>query len=72
MDVKCLENKVLRLRLFVGMTQEEFSRYVGVPKRTIEDWETGKRNIKPYVLKALTGLVKYDALRDFLKNVEEF
>ena len=66
------ENEIKRLRVYVGMSQEEFSKYLGVPKRTIEDWETGKRKIKPYVLKAIIGRCKYDALRDSFKEIEEF
>ena len=28
----------------VGLTQQALSDWLGIPKRTIEDWEGGKRN----------------------------
>lgn len=38
------------LRKLSGMTQKAFSEYFGIPRRTIEDWETEKRKCSPYLL----------------------
>lgn len=43
------------LRALSGMTQEKFSAYFNIPKRTIEDWERGARKCAPYLL----DLMKY-------------
>lgn len=43
------------LRKLSEMTQKAFSEYFGIPRRTIEDWETGKRKCTPYLL----DLMKY-------------
>lgn len=39
--------KTERIRL--GLTQKKISDMFGIPRRTIEDWETGKRKCPDYV-----------------------
>lgn len=41
---------VKELRSKYGMTQREFAEYFGIPKRTIENWEGGKRQCPQYLL----------------------
>jgi DNA-binding transcriptional regulator YiaG len=36
-------------RIKAGLTQEKLSDLLGIPKRSIENWEGGKRNPPPYV-----------------------
>lgn len=36
-----------------GMTQKEFSRYFGIPLRTVEGWFTEKREIPDYLLRLM-------------------
>jgi putative transcriptional regulator len=40
---------IKELRLSARMTQREFAGYFNIPLRTIENWETGKRNPPEYV-----------------------
>jgi transcriptional regulator with XRE-family HTH domain len=40
---------IKELRLSTRMTQREFAGYFNIPLRTIENWETGKRNPPEYV-----------------------
>lgn len=53
------------LRRASGMTQKEFAIYFGIPKRTIEDWETEKRICSSYLLNLMEyklnkeGMIKY-------------
>ena len=49
------------IREYTSMTQAEFSEYTGIPKRTIEEWETGKRTPPEYVLKLLQRAIIEDA-----------
>ena len=42
------------------MTQEAFSKYTGIPKRSIENWEGGKRQPPEYLVKMLERIVKED------------
>lgn len=41
------------IRRFSGLTQREFSAEYGIPTRTVEDWDTGKREPPRYVLELL-------------------
>ena len=36
-------------RLAAGLTQQQMSEFMEIPKRTIEAWEEGKRKCPPYV-----------------------
>lgn len=37
------------LRIKYGLTQQGLSDYTGIPKRTIENWEEGKRSCPEYM-----------------------
>lgn len=43
------------LRKAAGMSQRKFAEYFGIPRRTVEDWDSGKRKCTPYLL----DLMKY-------------
>jgi len=57
---------IKELRKLSGMTQKAFGEYFGIPKRTIEDWETERRNCSEYLLKLMyykmekEGVIKVD------------
>ena len=38
------------LRKRSGMTQKEFAMYFGIPKRSIENWESGVNKCADYLL----------------------
>lgn len=38
------------LRALSGMSQRKFAAYFGIPRRTIENWDSGDRPCHPYVL----------------------
>lgn len=40
-------------RLAAGLTQQAMSDLLGIPKRTIEEWEAGRRVPPPYVEKLI-------------------
>ena len=44
---------IKKLRLSARMTQREFAGYFNIPLRTIENWETGKRNPPEYVVELI-------------------
>ena len=60
MDIK-------ELRAKTGLTQKAFSEWLNIPKRTIEDWETGKRVPPPYVVELIAFLIEHD---DTLQKTE--
>lgn len=52
-------------RKLVGMNRREFSDYMGIPLRTLEEWEAGKRKMPDYVLRLITY---YARMELFLKE----
>ena len=53
---------IRELREYTGMNRKEFSIYTGIPVRTLEDWEAGRRTPPEYIPRLLSYQVKYDAL----------
>ena len=48
---------VKKLREQMGMNRREFCDYYGIPYRTVQDWESEKRELPDYLLR----LLKYRA-----------
>ena len=44
---------IKELRTASGMTQQQFSEYFNIPKRTIENWEGGKNKCPEYLLELI-------------------
>ena len=57
-----ITNRALRIRKASGLTQAAFSEKYKIPKRSIENWESGKRECPEYVLDLLERAVKEDFL----------
>lgn len=53
MDIKELRN-------LTNLSQQAFSEKYGIPKRSIENWESGKRTPPEYVISLLERVVKED------------
>jgi DNA-binding transcriptional regulator YiaG len=57
---------IKELRELSGMTQKVFGEYFGIPKRTVEDWECGRRSCNEYLLRLMyykmekEGVIKVD------------
>ncbi len=56
------------LRLETGLSRKDFSENLGIPLRTIEDWEAGRRKPPEYILRLLAYKVKLDMLQKFSNN----
>ena len=57
--------EVKELRERMGMNRREFCDYYGIPYRTVQDWETEKRELPEYLLR----LIKYRAENEgMIKN----
>lgn len=46
-------NRLKELRKTTGLTQKSFSKEIGIPLRTLQNWENGESNIKPEKAKLL-------------------
>ena len=53
-------NNIKEIRLMTGLSQAKFAEKYGIPKRSIENWESGKRNCPPYVESLLKKVVETD------------
>lgn len=41
---------IKEIRKATEMTQTEFGKYLGIPMRTIQNWETGQRKCPDYLI----------------------
>ena len=60
-----LEKQIRRLKQIredLGMNRTEFSLYIGIPLRTLEEWEAGRRKMPDYVLRLITYYTKMERL----------
>lgn len=53
---------IKKLREEAGFNRKDFSQHTGVPLRTLEDWEAGRRNPPEYIPRLLAYQLKYEAL----------
>ena len=65
-----LEKQIRRLKQIrkdLGMNRTEFSQYMGIPLRTLEEWEAGRRTMPDYVLRLIAY---YTRMERFLHENE--
>ena len=57
-DKLCFAKKLKNARAEVGISQQKMSDLLGIPKRTIEEWETGRRKPPKWVERLVIEEVK--------------
>ena len=55
-------NLIKSIRTEAGMTQLEFCEYFDIPRRTLEDWERGKRKPPEYLVRLLVYRLSIEGL----------
>ena len=55
-------NIIRELRKSINLTRKEFSEHVGIPIRTLEDWEAGRRKPPEYIPRLIAYQLKYEEL----------
>ena len=56
-----MENRIKELRASTGLSQTEFGKRLGgIPLRTIQDWEAGRRKCPDYVVELISFRVEND------------
>ena len=60
-------NPFRELRQLSGMSQDKFSKYFKIPKRTIEEWDRGSRKCTPYLI----ALMKYKLEHEGKLNIKK-
>jgi len=53
---------IKELRESVHMGRKEFSEHTGIPVRTLEDWEAGRRTPPAYIPRLIAYQLKYEEL----------
>lgn len=53
---------IKELRESIGLSRKEFSEHTGIPVRTLEDWEAGRRTPPEYVPRWISYQLKYEKL----------
>ena len=55
-------DKIRALREQTGMTRKDFAVHMGIPLRTMEDWEAGRRRPPEYIPRLMSYQLKYEEL----------
>ena len=66
-----ISEKIRMLREQTGMNRKEFSMHVGIPIRTLEDWEAGRRTPPEYLPRLISYQLKYEKLIRKLEQEEK-
>ena len=61
------KSSLKKIRDDLGMNRTEFSQYIGIPLRTLEEWEAGRRQMPEYVLRLMAY---YTKVEKYLKENE--
>ena len=64
-------DKIRKLREQTGMTRKDFSIHIGIPLRTIEDWEAGRRKPPEYIPRLIEYQLKYEELIEKKQKEEQ-
>ncbi len=59
---------IRELRKETGLNRREFSEHTGIPIRTLEDWESGRRVPPAYIPRLIAYQLAYEKL---LKRLED-
>ena len=54
--------QIKELRESIGLSRKEFSLHVGIPMRTLEDWEASRRTPPEYIPRLIECQLKYEKL----------
>ena len=57
-----LAEKIRKIREQTGLSRKDFSMHIGIPLRTIEDWEAGRRRPPEYIPRLIEYQLKYEEL----------
>lgn len=70
-----MENKIREARKATNMTQADMCNHFNIPRRTLEDWETGKRTPAPWaeklLLERLEAMLHKSILHRFVDMADE-
>ena len=56
------------IREQAGMNRKDFSDWLGIPYRTMQEWELGRKQAPDYVLRLIAYKVKDDSYKIYSQN----
>ena len=57
-----IAKSIKELRESTGMSRKDFSEHTGIPVRTLEDWEAGRRTPPEYIPRLIAYQLNYEEL----------
>ena len=57
-----IANVIRELRAGTGMSRKAFSDHTGIPVRTLDDWEAGRRTPPEYIPRLIGYQLKYEQM----------
>ena len=60
-----LKERIYELRRKTGMNRREFFEVYGIPVRTMEEWESGRRTPADYIVRLLAYAIEFDLVNKF-------
>ena len=60
--IMSIAERITELRESIGENRSEFSKHTGIPVRTIEDWEAGRRTPPEYIPRLIAYQLKYEEI----------
>ena len=58
-----IAKRIRELRESVGENRTEFSKHTGLPVRTREDWESGRRTPPEYIPRLIAYQMEYEKMK---------
>ena len=56
--------RIRSIREKTGLNRREFSDKYGIPVRTLEEWEAGRRTPPEYVVRLLSYMVEFQLIKE--------
>lgn len=54
------KERLKELRKKLGLSQAKFAEKFGIPIRTIQDWEYGKREVRSYIVDMIHKIIELE------------
>jgi len=54
------KERLKELRRELGLSQAKFAERFGIPLRTLQDWEYGKREVRSYIVNMLYRIIELE------------
>ncbi len=62
------KERSLQLRKMTGMNRVEYAEWIGIPYRTIQEWEIGRRTPPDYLLDLIEHKIRTDFPQEITAN----